>query len=143
MEETLYVTCPVCQGTGQVINDKAVRLEFSLPCTNPECRLRRVVPIRKSSEPPSSSRDADSQTMTASGSTSSMTPLKQSPTGTTNGKEFAAMTIEEARSKRVCRICGLPVRAPFTMNYGEEFAHTDCLPLTGGSDEDSETEHVW
>jgi hypothetical protein len=55
------------------------------------------------------------------------------------------MTVKEAREARVCRICGRPIslhggpaNAPFvfgemtfpeqiTFNYGEEFAHTDCL----------------
>lgn len=58
------------------------------------------------------------------------------------------MTVEEARENRVCRICGKPiVRDPggmpkgwqtefgkmvyperVTLNFGEEHAHTGCLP---------------
>ncbi len=55
------------------------------------------------------------------------------------------MTVQEAREKRVCRICGeslfvggTPKDAPLefgrmtypikvTFNFGEEYAHTDCL----------------
>jgi len=55
------------------------------------------------------------------------------------------MTVAEAREKRVCRICELPISlsgtpkdAPLefrqmvypqklTFNFGEEFAHTACL----------------
>jgi hypothetical protein len=56
------------------------------------------------------------------------------------------MTVEEARNARVCRVCreainlsGTPKDAPLefgcmtypqriTFNFGDEFAHTDCLP---------------
>ena len=56
------------------------------------------------------------------------------------------MTIQEAKEKSVCRICEKPIgRGPgkpmgwtsefremvfpekITLNFGEEFAHTDCL----------------
>lgn len=44
-----------------------------------------------------------------------------------------SMTVEEARERRVCRVCGEAIHAPggplaLTLNYGEEFAHTSCLP---------------
>lgn len=57
-----------------------------------------------------------------------------------------AMTVSEAREAGVCRICGKPIRvanAPVgwqrefgklaypppavTLNFGKEFAHTECL----------------
>ncbi len=58
------------------------------------------------------------------------------------------MTVEEARVKSVCRICGKSMALPqgttpkgwthefyemtyplrITMDFGDEFAHTDCLP---------------
>jgi hypothetical protein len=54
------------------------------------------------------------------------------------------MTVAEARDQRVCRICGQPVKgggpidwplifgkmtfpSRLTLNFGDEFAHTDCL----------------
>ncbi len=57
------------------------------------------------------------------------------------------MTVEEARTQRVCRICEQPIVLPpegtpkgwthefykmvypvrITLNFGDEFAHTDCL----------------
>ena len=55
------------------------------------------------------------------------------------------LSVPEARRLRVCRICGVPIRATgpagwpeqfgeltypvrVTLNFGDEFAHTDCLP---------------
>ncbi len=58
-QSTIYMICPDCLGTGQVINDKAITLQFvSLPC--PRCRQVRVVPvpINGSSEPPAKAEDA-------------------------------------------------------------------------------------
>ena len=59
-----------------------------------------------------------------------------------------SLTVEEARTARVCRICGKPIpRVPgpkdwpflfgecvypppaLTLNFGKEFAHTDCLKV--------------
>lgn len=57
------------------------------------------------------------------------------------------MTVQEAREKRVCRVCGESVATPkgspkgwetefgerlypfppLTLNFGDEFAHTSCL----------------
>lgn len=37
------------------------------------------------------------------------------------------MTVVEAREKNICRICGGPSTAPFMLEYGDEFAHQDCL----------------
>lgn len=55
------------------------------------------------------------------------------------------ITVEEAKNRRVCRICEQPIPNPgapkgwteefgkmvfpirVTLNFGEEFAHTDCL----------------
>lgn len=36
------------------------------------------------------------------------------------------LTLEEARASGRCRICGEPKKAPFTLNFGHEFAHTAC-----------------
>jgi hypothetical protein len=59
------------------------------------------------------------------------------------------LTVEEARERRVCRVCEIPiigVLAPMgwaheyghmtypdriTLNFGEEFAHTACLEAQG------------
>jgi hypothetical protein len=61
------------------------------------------------------------------------------------------MTVEEARKARVCRICGGRIQIPaggspqgwdhefgrmvypekITLNFGDEFAHTDCLEPGG------------
>jgi hypothetical protein len=55
------------------------------------------------------------------------------------------MTVAEARDKRVCRVCGEPISAlgpkgwpmdfgeclypvAVTLKFGDEFAHTKCLP---------------
>lgn len=57
------------------------------------------------------------------------------------------MTVEEARKQGVCRVCGAPIPAvahqpkgwqsdfgevvwplAITLKFGEEFAHTACLP---------------
>jgi hypothetical protein len=66
-------------------------------------------------------------------------------------KEIAySMSVEDARRNRVCRICGDPcgrnTAGPkdwqlmfakmaypesITLNYGKEYAHTDCLLLEG------------
>ena len=40
------------------------------------------------------------------------------------------MSVDEARSKNVCRICGKTADGPLTMNYGAEYAHTKCLGST-------------
>jgi hypothetical protein len=37
------------------------------------------------------------------------------------------LTVREAQLLDVCRICRGPSGAPFTLNYGEEFAHDQCL----------------
>ncbi len=55
------------------------------------------------------------------------------------------LTVEEAKARRVCRICEQPISNPgapldwteefgqmvypikVTLNFGEEFAHTECL----------------
>lgn len=61
------------------------------------------------------------------------------------------MTVEEARKSKTCRICGekidLPAGQPkgwesefremfypitITLNYGDEFSHTACLPSGAG-----------
>lgn len=39
------------------------------------------------------------------------------------------LTVEEAQARNVCRICGGPVRGPFRLDYGREFAHVDCLTV--------------
>lgn len=38
-------------------------------------------------------------------------------------------SVADAKAKGVCRICKQPVTFPFTLNYGKEFAHTDCLAI--------------
>jgi hypothetical protein len=62
------------------------------------------------------------------------------------------MTVEEARASSVCRICGKNINVPtgqpkgwesefgemvyplaITLNFGDEFAHTACLPADGGA----------
>lgn len=61
------------------------------------------------------------------------------------------MTVAEARTARVCRICGEPIPISggvpkgwesefgqmtyplrITLDFGEEFAHTDCLEVEPG-----------
>jgi hypothetical protein len=44
------------------------------------------------------------------------------------------LSVEEARMCNVCRVCRCPYSAPFTMNYGEEFAHTKCINSDGKSE---------
>lgn len=43
------------------------------------------------------------------------------------GASELEQSVAEAKKKNVCRICKQPVTVPFTLNYGKEFAHTDCL----------------
>lgn len=45
------------------------------------------------------------------------------------------LTVAEAREKRVCRICEKPANGPLTLDFGAEFAHTDCLsrPIENGT----------
>ena len=64
------------------------------------------------------------------------------------------MTVVEARQARVCRVCGKPIATPpgsplgwqdefgemvypvrVTLRFGEEFAHTECLRVTGSPSE--------
>lgn len=51
------------------------------------------------------------------------------------------MTVEEARKRRVCRVCGGPggprqvtpaLIDSFVLNYGKEYAHASCIgePMT-------------
>lgn len=47
-------------------------------------------------------------------------------------REGEAMTVEQARKARICRICHGPDDPPFTYNYGKEYAHTKCLELEKG-----------
>lgn len=44
-------------------------------------------------------------------------------------EQMNPIPIEHARLLRVCRICLQPDTAPFTYNYGQEYAHTKCLPF--------------
>ena len=44
----------------------------------------------------------------------------------------AALTVEQARKRYVCRICGKRADGPLTMDFGKEFAHTACLPPPPG-----------
>lgn len=37
------------------------------------------------------------------------------------------ISVQEAQLYQICRICGGPDTAPFTLNYGKEYAHTKCL----------------
>lgn len=41
------------------------------------------------------------------------------------------LSVHEAQLLSVCRICrGEKISAPFVLNYGEEYAHQDCLDLS-------------
>jgi hypothetical protein len=62
-------------------------------------------------------------------------------------QEETQVTVQEARERKVCRICGQPVSNPkaqpkdwqtefgerlfpypaLTLNFGDEFAHTACI----------------
>lgn len=60
-------------------------------------------------------------------------------------EELPPLTVEEARKQRICRVCRRPIAGTgptgwplefremvwpvkVTLNFGEEFSHTDCLP---------------
>lgn len=59
---TLYKICPKCDGTGQVMNKKAVDLQFSLPC---DCKMLRVVPVLPDLDSDSISEEYSEETIDA------------------------------------------------------------------------------
>lgn len=43
--------------------------------------------------------------------------------------------VAAARAACVCRICGKPASQPFTLDFGREYAHTECLAADAAGDQ--------
>ena len=49
------------------------------------------------------------------------------------------LSVEDARQRNLCRLCGESASVPITLDYGKEFAHTSCVSKLYANNADPET----